>query len=178
MLGASAAKMDSQAQLNFLKDLILQSDREEGRILLHRIRWVEEQEHLSRRWTLGIALGIAGFYVVMALATRGWGWLWRQSEHALAVAVLWVVGIALFSLLMVGGCWLWHRCALRRLIADTQRFVTGWLAGGTPRELASRRASGRWPRRTRTASQNCGQRHQASGVTAQVGRRSGCGRRP
>jgi hypothetical protein len=157
--------------------LILQSDREEGRILLHRICWVEEQEHVSRRWTLGIAGGLITLYVAMALATRGWDWLWRQSEHALAVAVLWVVGIALFSLLIVGGCWLWHRCALRRLVADTQRFVSGWLAGGTPTETVLSATTPHGPRR-RTGSGNCGQRHQVRGVTAQLNRRTGCRRRP
>jgi hypothetical protein len=161
----------SQAQLSFLKDIILQGDPEEGRILLRRIRRVEEQEQNSRRWTLWIGCGLAGFYVVMALA-RGWGWLWRQSEHLLAVAMLWGVGIALFSLLMVGGCWLWHRCTLRRLISDTQRFVAGWLADDDPIENASGFGLSRWQGQFPVAARSCAQRRDGRGGGATAGRRT------
>jgi hypothetical protein len=120
--------VSQQAQLGFLKELILQSNQEESRMLLRRLSQVEAEEQASRRWTLRIASGIASLYAVMALATQGWGWLWRHAERPLGDALLWVLGMAVFSLLLVGGCWLWHRSALKRLIGDTQRFVAGWLA--------------------------------------------------
>jgi hypothetical protein len=137
--------MDSQqAQLEFLKELILQSDREESRMLLRRLTRVEEQEQKSRRWTLRIASGVASLYAVVALATQGWGWLWRHSGHPMAVAGLWVLGIALFSLLLVGGCWLWHRSTLHRLIGDTQRFVSGWMASDGQQPPSQHRGSSHW----------------------------------
>jgi len=154
-----------QAQLSFLKDLILRSDREESRGLLDRISQAAQQEQLSRRWTLWIASVIASLYAVVALVTEGWAWVWRQSEHPLAVALLWIVGIALFSLLLVGGCWLWHRSALKRLVSDSQRFLAGWLAirnnpvdsspSGTPQWLCrARRAGGVCHRHTYWSRRN------------------------
>ncbi len=140
-----------QAELSFLKELILRSDREESWRLLRRISKVARQEQASRRWTLRVACGIAGFYVVVALTTEGWSWVWRQAEHPLAVALLWITGIALFSLLLVGGCWLWHRRAMKQLVGDTQRFLAGWLVfrepGGALPAKSEAQRRGRWQRK-------------------------------
>jgi hypothetical protein len=136
-----------QAQVSFLKDMILQSDREESRRLFHRIHQAEQHELASRRWTIVIAAGIAIWWTVVALATQGWSWVWRQSEHPVAVVLLWMGGIALFSLLLVCGCWLWHRTTLRRIVGDTQRFLAGWLASRNqpiaPAELRDAVVNGR-----------------------------------
>jgi hypothetical protein len=126
--GVDRVMSTRQRQLSFLKDLILQSDREESRRLMRRICQAEQQEKSSRWWTIWIASGIGGLLATVGLTTQGWGWVLRQSEHPLAVAVLWVGGVAVFGLLLVGGCWLWHRSALKGLVGDTQRFLAGWLA--------------------------------------------------
>jgi hypothetical protein len=123
--------VSQQAQLNFLKDLVLQSNPEESRRLLRRIHQAERQELISRRWTILIASGIASWWTAVALVTQGWSWVWRQAEHPVAVLLLWMGGMALFSLLLVGGCWLWHRTTLRRIVDETHRFLAGWLMSRT-----------------------------------------------
>jgi hypothetical protein len=116
-----------QAQLNFLKDLVLQSNPEESRRLLRRLHQAERQELLSRRWTILIALGIASWWIAVLLVTPGGAGVWRPSDHPVAVLLSWMGGMALFGLLLVGSCWLWHRASLRRIIQETHRYLAGWL---------------------------------------------------
>jgi hypothetical protein len=141
-----------QAQLSFLKDLVLQSNPEESRRLLRRIHQAERQERVSRRWTIVLASGIASWWTAVALVTQGWSWVWQHSEHPVAVMLWWMGGIAGFGLLLVGGCWFWHRTALRRVIDETHRFLAGWLVSraqpGPSAEL-DRAARNRRPRLTR-----------------------------
>lgn len=120
--------VSQQAQLSFLKSLVLQNDEEASHRLWHRIQQAEQQERTSRRWTIIIASGIASWWTAVALVTQGWSWVWQQSQHPVAVGLLWIGGIAIFTLLLVGGCWLWHRTNLRRIVEDTHRFLSGWLA--------------------------------------------------
>jgi hypothetical protein len=64
----------------------------------------------------------------VALFPEAWAWVLRQSTHPLAQAILWASGAAVFSMLVVLGCWYWHRSALRGLMLQAQRYVAGWLA--------------------------------------------------
>lgn len=122
-----------QQQLNFLKALILQTDQEEGHRLLNRIVCVQRHERLRRRWLGLIGFGLAVLLGLIA-ATKSWAWVLVlvKSDHLLAQAILWIAGMAIFSLVLVLGSWLWYRNALKDLIGDTQRFLAGWLANREP----------------------------------------------
>jgi hypothetical protein len=117
-----------KTEIALLKEMIRCGQGESGHRLMERIVGVERQERRSRRWTFVIGLGLLTLVGVVGVGTQGWAWVLRQSEHPVAQVVLWVGGTALFGLVVVVGCWLWHRRVLGRLAREAQRYTMGWLA--------------------------------------------------
>jgi hypothetical protein len=117
----------SHHELSVLKEIARQSDGESPRRLIARIDQVNREEWRSRRWVVGLGLGVVCLSGGVGLATGDWRWLLDEAEHPVAQLVFWVGGAGLFGLVLVLGCWLRCRSRLRGLAREARRYLAGWL---------------------------------------------------